>query len=90
MPIGHSEVQIWHCVQSSVFLTLKKDSAVGTFKNAPHGHKNLQNPFFPRKYTIKNPSTKNVKLPIKKLGRNFHISGSFSEIVIVSQGFKKE
>ena len=33
----------------SVFLTLNIARELGTFKNAPHGHRNLQNPFLPRK-----------------------------------------
>ena len=75
MPIGHPDVHILQLVQVPVFLTLKVDKEVGNFKNAPQGQTNLQNPFLPKKYTIKNPSTIKVKLPITIPGRKAQTSG---------------
>ena len=78
--MGHSLVHTWHRVQSPVFLTLNKARDVGSLRKAPHGHINLQNPFFPKKYTIKNPSIKKVKDPIMNPGKNSQISGSLIAI----------
>ena len=87
MPTGHSDVHTWHNVHSPVFLTLKKANEFGIFKKAPQGQINLQNPFFPKKYTIKNPSIKNVNIAITNPGRKAHISGAFSFTIISFHGF---
>ncbi len=47
--MGQWVVHSWQCVQSPVFLTLNMANEFGSFKKAPHGHKNLQNPFLPKK-----------------------------------------
>ena len=73
-------------MQLPVFLTLYIAKAFGIFKNAPQGQMNIQNPFLPKKYTIKKPSTKNVNVPMMKPGKKAHISGSAKLIIGECQG----
>ena len=58
MPIEQLSVQLPHSIQSPTFLTLNIAKELGNFKKAPQGHKKRQNPFLPKKYTIKNYNTK--------------------------------
>ena len=64
-------------------------SELGNLRNAPHGHKYRQNPLRPKKYTMRNPSTIKVRIPIIKPGKNAQISGIPKLTEISSQGVFK-